>query len=573
MTRRRVAIGAAIVLGLVGLAWAGGWFWTGVSVPRDTTVARVDVGGLEAADARAKLAASVEERKDQAVKVTHPDLEDEFVPAELGIEVDVAASIAAAGGERTWSPRAIWRMVAGGDDLPPVLIVNRTALQAGIGVFANEVDVPVVEPEITFPKAKPKAKAPRPGRLINREELGQRIQDAYLMSQAPVKAPVDVVQPTVDAAGLSDAMTQIAEPAVSGPVELRVEGRSVDLPVTAWAPALRVIPVNGAMAPVLDPKVLAKTLRSATTGIGDKPVDARFKFTGGKVKIVPGKPGIGLDPERMSKTLVTVLTKTGPERSLAISTSAVDPAFTTEDAEALGIKERIGSFTTRYPHADYRNINQAEAARRINGTILRPGETFSFNKTVGERTRANGFVSGFVINGGVFREELGGGVSQVATTVYNAAFFAGLDDVEHHPHAFYINRYPVGREATVYWGNLDLRFKNSYKTGVVLRAWVNPSSYGRQGEMHVEVWGTKVYDIVASESPRRNFRQPGERWDPTDRCVAQDPITGFDIDIHRHFKKGGKTVRTETRTAHYQAADRVNCGTKPKPKTETPPAE
>ncbi|MDN8688437.1 VanW family protein, partial [Staphylococcus aureus] len=89
----------------------------------------------------------------------------------------------------------------------------------------------------------------------------------------------------------------------------------------------------------------------------------------------------------------------------------------------------IGEFTTRYPHAPYRNTNQSEAARRINGTILRPGETFSFNKVVGERTEANGFVTGFVINGGVFREETGGGVSQVATTAYNAAFFAGLDDV------------------------------------------------------------------------------------------------------------------------------------------------
>ena len=100
----------------------------------------------------------------------------------------------------------------------------------------------------------------------------------------------------------------------------------------------------------------------------------------------------------------------------------------------------------------------------------------------------------------MFREELGGGVSQVATTTYNAAFFAGMDDVEHHPHAFYLDRYPMGREATLYYGSLDLRFKNSTKYGVLINAWVNRSTPGRKGEMHVQMWSTKVWDIKAGLS-------------------------------------------------------------------------
>lgn len=127
--------------------------------------------------------------------------------------------------------------------------------------------------------------------------------------------------------------------------------------------------------------------------------------------------------------------------------------MTTKAVQQLGVKQVVGEFTTTYPHADYRNTNIGRAAELIDGTLIKPGGTFSLNGLVGERTAANGFTEGFVIKGGRLREELGGGVSQVATTTYNAGFFAGMDDVEHRPHGFYIDRYPVGREATVYWAH------------------------------------------------------------------------------------------------------------------------
>ena len=99
--------------------------------------------------------------------------------------------------------------------------------------------------------------------------------------------------------------------------------------------------------------------------------------------------------------------------------------FTTEDARALGIKQQVSTFTTYYPYAEYRNINIGRAAELIDGTVLKPGETFSLNDTVGERTAENGFTIGFIISNGIFKEDLGGGVSQMATTTFNAMFFAG----------------------------------------------------------------------------------------------------------------------------------------------------
>jgi vancomycin resistance protein YoaR len=266
----------------------------------------------------------------------------------------------------------------------------------------------------------------------------------------------------------------------------------------------------------------------------------------------------------MATLLAPVLTKTGAERSVEVEAKVVQPEFTTADAEALKITEKISDYTTEFPYAEYRNTNQGRAAELIDGTIIKPGETFSFNDVVGERTEANGFVSGTVINGGVFREELGGGVSQVATTMYNAGFFGGMEDTEHHPHAFYIDRYPVGREATVYFGSLDLRWKNTTDYGVLIRSFVKKSTPGSAGKMTVELWSTKVWDkIEADASPRRNGRTPGTQYDDTNRCVPQAPVAGFDIDIIRTFIKGGKVVKTETDTANYQAADRVICGKKP----------
>lgn len=556
---RRWWIAAGAGAAVVAAAYVGGYALTGSRLPADTTIAGVEVGGRSPDDAEKALTAGLAGRLTEPIAASHGDQEFEIAPKAAGLTVDVPASVAAAGGGRSWDPRDMVAVFFGGTDHAPVVDADDRALAAQVATIAEAVDEPVVEPVITFPDAKAKARQPRAGNEVDQQRFADDITANWLMTDEPLSVPVERVEPAVDAAGLATAMEQIAAPAMSGPVTLVVGDARVDLPVTAYAPALSVVVKGDTMVPVIDAKELAGPLTDSTTGIGAKAVDASFDFSGGKATVVPSKAGVGLDPDTMATALVPALTQTGDRRAVTVDATAVQPDFTTSDAEALGIKELIGEFTTRYPHAPYRNTNQSEAARRINGTILRPGETFSFNKVVGERTEANGFVTGFVINGGVFREETGGGVSQVATTAYNAAFFAGLDDVEHHPHAFWISRYPKGREATVYYGHLDLRFRNPYRTGVVIRAWVDKSTPGTQGEMHVQMYGTKVYEVKSRSSAPYNFRTPGKRTDDSAACVPQDPIQGFDIDIHRDFYQGGQRVRTEKKTANYQAADRVTC--------------
>jgi vancomycin resistance protein YoaR len=559
---RRIVLGVVAVLAAL---YVGGYFLTGTRMPAHATIGPVDVSGMSPSAARTAVDKALTPHAADPVVLTHGKSEFHVTPADAGLALNLDRTIDRAGGTRSWKPADIAGLFFGKHKSAPVLDVDDAKLQGALATIGTAVDRDVVEPQITFPKAKPLARQPKAGLKVDRAATEKAIHATYLVSTEPVTVPTVVVKPTVDSDALDEEMTSYAKPAVSAPVTIAVGSKKVSLPVTAYAPALVVRVEDGKLTPYIDPKKLAGPLTSTTTGIGTKAVDATVKIENNKPVIVPGKPGVGLQPAEMARKLVRVLAKSGDERKVSVKAKVVEPLVTTADAKALKITERISNFETDFPFAPYRNQNQGRAAQLINGTILKPGQTFSLNKTVGERTVANGFTVGTVINGGVFREELGGGVSQVATTAYNAGFFGGMVDVEHHPHAFFISRYPVGREATVYWGSLDMQFKNPTKYGVLIRAWVVPGTPSSAGQMHVELWSTRVWDIKAGASAKRNFRSPGTQYDDTDKCVPQDPVGGFDIDVYRYFYRPGSSVKvkSETKTAHYQAADHVICGKKP----------
>ena len=554
---RRALLIAVILLGLLSVA---GWVATGLQMPANAVIGGVDVGGMSPAGASKTLRTTLAPRADEDVVLTHGKQRFALDPDELGLKLDVKRSVEAAGGTHSLDPRDMAALLVGERNTDLVVRSNRDAVKEAVARIARDVNVKVVDAQITFPDGKARPRKPVAGRAVLRNATAQAIADAYLVTTKPIPVPTSRVEPAVDQAGLDRAMKEIGQPAVSAPVILRAGDKRYELPVSAYAPALSVRVSGGAMRLFIDEKALAKPLTDSATGLGQKAVNARIDIVDGKPKIYPGKPGVRLQPDEIARALPPVLTKSGRERSLTISSNVVEPEFTTEEAEKLSIKEKMGEFTTKFPYAEYRNINQSRAAELIDGTILSPGETFSLNSVVGERTKANGFVKGIVINRGVLREELGGGVSQVATTIYNAAFFAGLEDVEHHPHAFYIDRYPMGREATVYFGKLDLRFRNDTKNGVLVKASVVRSTPAAQGQVHVELWGTKVWDVEAGVSKQRNFRKPTKRYDDSEGCVPSSPSRGFDVDVYRYFERAGKRVKTETDRVRYSPTPEVICG-------------
>jgi vancomycin resistance protein YoaR len=291
------------------------------------------------------------------------------------------------------------------------------------------------------------------------------------------------------------------------------------------------------------------------------PRDATVRLVNGRPKVVPGRSGVTFKTEDITGKFLSLVVQKGKDRTLAVKSVVDKPEFNNADARKLNITEVVSEFSTYYPHADYRNTNLGRAAELINGTVLKPGETFSLNDTVGERTAQNGFAKGFIISDGVYKEDFGGGVSQVATTTFNAAFFAGLEDVEHKPHSFYIDRYPIGREATVAWGAVDLRFKNDTPHGILIQAGITPSTPSSQGTMTVRMWSTKHWDITTDTSSRYNLTMPETRHLSGDECVPNTGYGGFDIDVFRYFHKPGRSavVRKETMHTTYTPSDTVVC--------------
>ncbi|MEO7556479.1 MAG: VanW family protein, partial [Acidimicrobiales bacterium] len=195
-------------------------------------------------------------------------------------------------------------------------------------------------------------------------------------------------------------------------------------------------------------------------------------------------------------------------------------------------------------------------------TLLKPGETFSLNGTVGERTKANGFTEGYVINDGILTQDLGGGVSQMATTTFNAMFFAGFEDVEHKPHSFYIDRYPIGREATVAWGAIDLRFTNDTPYGVLIQSVVTPSTPTTSGVATVSMYSTKWWDITTSAGKQRNITEPKTRRINDLVCHPNEGYGGFDINVFRYFTPVGENTEsrgTEKFSTTYTPSDTVIC--------------
>ena len=137
--------------------------------------------------------------------------------------------------------------------------------------------------------------------------------------------------------------------------------------------------------------------------------------------------------------------------------------------------------------------------------------------------------------------------------------FAGLEDIEHKPHSFYIDRYPVGREATVAWGAVDLRFRNDTPYGVLITAHVTPSTVSSQGVVTVSMWSTKYWDVSTSTSDRYNYTEPATRTLRTPDCYPNEGYGGFDVDVTRVVRRDGEVVKDENFHTTYIPSDTVIC--------------
>jgi vancomycin resistance protein YoaR len=457
----------------------------------------------------------------------------------------------------------VWSYLTGGEDLDAVVTVDDAQFDKALTKLADGVGRAPVDGAVRFRAGQIHVVDPEPGEELDTDQARGAIIAAYLSdadAAGPVELQLRAAQPDIDEADVQQALDEFANPAMAAPVTLVFGDSPVRLQPARFARVLGMKAQDGDLVPDVDQRALAKLVDSGISEAGD-PVDATVKLIRGKPRVVPAKPGVSYDAEDVSDAFLTLVTNEDGKRQMKVKSTVAEPDFTTKDARGLRIKERVSTFTTYYPYAEYRNVNIGRAAHLVDGTLLKPEDTFSLNDAVGERTRENGFTEGFIISNGIFKEDLGGGVSQLATTTFNAMFFAGLEDIEHKPHSFYIDRYPVGREATVAWGSVDLRFRNDTPYGVLISAHVTPATPSSQGVVTVSMYSTKYWDISTTTSDRYNHRQPGTRTLSTADCYPNPGYAGFDIDVTRIFRRHGEdaVARTEKFHTSYTPSDTVVC--------------
>lgn len=566
--KQRSGLGAfiAVIAGLiviVGGAWAAAYALADDKLPRHTSVAGVEIGNLSPKAAREKLATALVPRETEAIAVTAGGTTVSLPPRRSGLVPDLEATVAKAGVGRSWNPRDLWNHYTGGSTLAPVVTVDEAKFAKAVAQVNAAVGTPKKDGAVTFDKEGVHVLDAVVGKGVDPEALRSAATAALTAagSSRAVSLPLVDDVPAIDASDVQSAVTGFANPAMAAPVTLTFGKSPVALSPAQYAGVLSLKAQDGALVPTVDKARFAKLLGGAIADRKDAPVDATVVLRGSKPVVVPAKPGVSFDPDQALQVFQGLLAKPEGQRSATIASKVAEPTISTAAAQAWQIKEKISTFTTYFPYAAYRNINIGRAAELVNGTILKPGDTFSLNGIVGERTRANGFTDGWTIQDGVFKSDLGGGVSQMATTTFNAMFFAGLADVEHKPHSLYISRYPIGREATVAWGSVDLRFKNNTKYGVLVRSVVSPSTPSHQGSVTVSMWSTRLWDITTSAGPRYAFTPFKKITDTSGNCETTAGAQGFQIDVKRYFHRPGQKAVAKTENFHttYNPQNAVTC--------------
>jgi vancomycin resistance protein YoaR len=546
------ALRLGIAVAVLAAAYLGMAWYLGRHVPANTTVSGVPIGGMTPAAAQATLQRALAGKGQTKVVLTADDKRVELDPRGAGLSLDLAGTVDGLSGF-SLHPKDLWEHLTGGQDQPLRTTVDEARLEAAISAAGPTLDTVLTEGAITFPGGKVVVVKPVDGSTLNAKDTAGVVAERWPTKRA-IAARMTVTRTAVNADEVGRATREFASPAMSGPVRVVVGAKSFTVAPAAFAPAVTMTDDGqGRLSPSVDDAKLIAAVRAAasTAGIEHQAVDARITFKGTTPVVLPSTTGATLDPKAVSAAFLPALT--AADRTVTVGTTVVQPRLTTAQAEKIKPREVISTFTTYFPYNPPRTNNITIAARTLNGTYVGPGQQFSLNATLGQRTPAKGYASAPVIVDGRLTKDYGGGVSQVSTTTFNAAFFSGVRIDDYLPHSFYISRYPEGREATVSWPDVDQKWTNDTGAGILIQAGVSGNA------ITVTFHGTKVWDIESVKGPRRNVVQPRTIVDNRAGCVPQSPSPGFDVTVARVFKKNGQTVKTSTFTTHYIPEDNVRC--------------
>lgn len=458
------------------------------------SVRGVPVGGMTLAEARRAI-----ERHYGAFLYNPVELrfgEHSWRPSaeELGLQLDIDAALAEAfayarGETRLKNLRhalAIWEQ---GVDLPLRLKVDQNAMQRYLLDVAAVVEQPPEDAAVALAGATLLVTPERWGTQVLVDETLQDITAAVQrMARAPVALRTRALEPRLRDAHVAPVADELRL-MLNGPIEL--EGASGPCAagcrwsisperLAGWISVRRVSGADGrpTYSISVDQAGLRAALLPVAAAVRQEGTLPSVAWNGGDLQIVrPGMPGLGLDADETLAALNAALA--GGPRRISLPLEPIPPPVTERNLASLGISEQVGLGVSSFARSEqYRITNIRAGARRMNGVLIPPGATFSFNTQLGEVNAANGFVEGLAIVDNRTQKEWGGGLCQVSTTVFRAAFFAGLPISERHEHAFRIGWYeelgePPGLDAAIFTPYNDLRFVNDSGGWLLMESYVD----------------------------------------------------------------------------------------------------
>ena len=483
-----------------------------------TTMAGLNVGARSDEEARRVVGTLASQ---QPVTVTAAGRRFVVDPAAVGYSVDVAASVArarAAGRQGTPSAfgSTITALIAP-RQLEPVFRADRARLAAQIAQIAQAVDRRARAGTVRVDRAATggiAVSAPRAERTLQRAAAARALLRALQGRRSgPVALPVrkqggatrDEVR----------AVQRRARAYLRTPLRLTAGERTLTLTTRQTAAILTLQRGRDGRTGALRLGVGAPAGERLIAGLAHDldraSADARISAPSrprvvvegqGDVEWRPREADISVRSGRGGRQLRQADAAAAVAEAVRVGRHHVMLSFTRKPARittqaARDVTSLLGTFTTRYPCCQPRVTNIRLIAKAIDGTVVMPGERFSLNQSSGERTRAGGYVKAPFIADGELAESVGGGVSQVSTTLYNAVFFAGLRINAHQPHSFYIDRYPPGREATLNFPDIDLLWTNDTTAPVLIRAATDETSVA------VSLYGADIRRRVRAETGSR----------------------------------------------------------------------
>lgn len=532
---------ATLVVG-VGVAYAVDTNSRGDNTRRNIEVAGVAVGDLSPLQLGTALEGVAADLGGADVSITIEDDTTTANAASIGVTMDVEATAAAVSSVDDDVPTVLRPLdwlgsLLSTTTVAPVMVVDGAVLaESPVAAFARRTESEPVEPDLRAEGASMVVVPGRDGTIVTLDAVEAAVGSALAdYDGGPISATV-VPKPSSPQVSDADAETLafLTTVALAEPVEAKVGSTSTMVPPEALAQWLETRVDGNELKLRVKPKAAVAGLNELDPNLGTPEVPVAFAVVDGEVTFSGGTPGTMCCAPRSTQRLLDAMYS--DDRVAVLRDKPRPLERGPQWAESLGIVEPIGTFTTNYPAGQDRAINIVRIAEILRGTVIEPGTTFSVNDSTGPRGIEQGFVEGGIIVNGRLTTGVGGGISQFATTLFNAAFFAGLDIPDYMMHTLYISRYPYGREATLAYGAVDLKITNNTPYGVLLWTESTPDSI----------------TVTLYSTPWVTGEQTGQSQAPAGNC------TRVTTERTRTWLADGRT-ETDQFFASYQPREGVLC--------------